>query len=144
MVRFFGWLGKFHILVIHFPIALLTAAAMAELVALFRGIQVPLTAVRLAVWLGAVAAMVAVPLGWLHADVGGLGGSTGSVLALHRWLGTITGLWSLGVFLVSERDSYRGRRSVLFRMVLAGGAALVIVTAHLGGTMVHGDQFFEL
>src|SRR5207237_987225 len=34
--RLFGWLGKFHILLIHFPIALLIAAAFGELLSAWR------------------------------------------------------------------------------------------------------------
>jgi hypothetical protein len=41
-----AWLGKFHVLVVHFPIALLIVAASGELWSLYRGIRHPLSAVR--------------------------------------------------------------------------------------------------
>jgi hypothetical protein len=138
-----GWVGKFHILVIHFPIALLMAAALGELLAVRRGSQVPTPAVRFAVLLGAAGAVAAVPLGWLHADLGGHGSASGGILGLHRWLGTLAGLWALGIVLVSERDSRRGERSILFRLLLWSGTLLVIGAAHFGGLLVHGDRFFD-
>jgi mono/diheme cytochrome c family protein len=99
--RLFAWIGRFHILVIHFPIALLAAAALAEASAAWRGSWVPAPAVRFCVLLGAAGALAAVALGWLHADVGGFGGSSTSILALHRWLGTTAGLWAATIALLS-------------------------------------------
>jgi uncharacterized membrane protein len=142
-MRFLGWLGRFHILVIHFPIALLTAAALTEVAGLVRGHHFPSAFVRMAILLGAGSAIVAVPLGWLHAAAGGFAGATGGTLVLHRWLGSVTGLWSVGLLLASELDSCRGERSVLFRILLWTGAVLTIATAHYGGLLVHGDQFFD-
>ncbi|HWY85960.1 MAG TPA: hypothetical protein VNX28_04505 [Gemmataceae bacterium] len=141
--RFFAWFGRFHILVIHFPIALLAAAALAEVGAAWRGSWVPAPVVRFCVLLGAAGALAAVALGWLHADVGGFGGTSTSILALHRWLGTTAGLWAATIALMSERDSWRRRRSTLFRVVLLTGTCLVAATAHFGGLMVHGSGFFD-
>ena len=139
----FGWLGRFHILVIHFPIALLAAAAFGEFIAALRGTSIPQSAVRFCVLLGAAGAVVAVALGWLHADIGGHGSAASGVLGLHRWLGTIAGLCAVAIALVSERDWQRGRRSVLFPVLLWSGTLLVAATAHFGGLMVHGDHFFD-
>jgi hypothetical protein len=141
-MQLLGWLGKFHILVIHFPIALLMAAALGELVAVRWRSQVPLPAVRFAVLLGAAGAVAAVVLGWLHADVGGHGSASSGLLGLHRWLGTLAGFWALGTLWCSERDSWRGERSVLFRVLLWSGTLLVIGAAHFGGLLVHGVEFF--
>jgi mono/diheme cytochrome c family protein len=140
--RLLRWLGRFHILVIHFPIALLMAAAVAEAWRCWRRRWLPWSAVRFCVLLGAAGAVCAAALGWLHADVGGYGHSSPSLLTLHRWLGTTAAAWSLGVALLSEWDTHRGRRSWAFRAALVIGAALVGVTAHFGGGMVHGEDFF--
>src|SRR5206468_7549005 len=95
--RLFAWLGRFHILVIHFPIALLAAAALAEAIAAWRGSWTPPPAVRFCVLLGATAALAAVALGWLHADVGGFGSASTMPLRLHRWLGTTAGLGATAI-----------------------------------------------
>jgi mono/diheme cytochrome c family protein len=138
-----GWLGRFHILVIHFPIALLAAAALAEAIAAWRGTWKPQPTVRFCVLVGAAGAGAAVALGWLHADIGGHGSASGGILALHRWVGTTAGIWAIAMVLLSERDNRRGRRTVLFRILCWSGAMLVVATAHLGGLMVHGRSFFD-
>jgi hypothetical protein len=138
--RLLRWLGKFHVLVVHFPIALLLAAALAELgVACRLGPSLG-AAARFCVLLGAAGAVAAVALGWLHSP-GGAGAS--SVLGLHRWFGTAAGVWAVGVAVLSEVDAQRGRRSALYRPLLWAGALLIGVTAHLGGTLVHGAKFFD-
>jgi hypothetical protein len=83
----------------------------------------------------------AVPLGWLHADFGGFG--AGPTLRLHRWVGTAASVCAVLGALLSEWDVRRGRRSLLFRVLLGAGAVLVGVAGHLGGTLVHGEDFFD-
>jgi uncharacterized membrane protein len=138
-----GWVGRFHILVIHFPIALLAAAALGECIAVARRTRRPQQAVRFCVLLGAGGAVMAAGLGWLHADIGGYGGASTGILALHRWLGTTAALGAIGVALASEWDHRRGQSSVLFRLLLWSGTTLVVATAHFGGLMVHGHNFFD-
>jgi uncharacterized membrane protein len=140
--RLLAWLGKFHVLVIHFPIALLVTAAASELGCAWLGSQRPSPVVRVCALLGAAAAGIAVVLGWLHADMGGLGGGSEMLLA-HRWLGTAAGLWAVALVLWSELESRRGRRSWPFRIYLCLGALLVGATAHVGGILVHGEQFLD-
>jgi mono/diheme cytochrome c family protein len=139
MTRLFAWFGRFHVLVIHFPIALLAAAAIAA----WRCSWTPSPVVRFCVLLGAASAMVAVGLGWLHADVGGFGGAS-NILAVHRWLGTFAGLGAAALAVVSERENRRSQRSVSFRIALWTAACVIAATAHFGGLMVHGNSFFDL
>jgi uncharacterized membrane protein len=143
MTRIFAWFGRFHVLVIHFPIALLAAAAFAEAIAALRGSRIPSPAVRFCVFLGAASALAAVALGWLHADVGGFGGAS-NILSIHRWLGTFAGLGATALAVVSERESRRGRRSVSFRIALWTATCAVGATAHFGRLMVHGNGFLDL
>jgi uncharacterized membrane protein/mono/diheme cytochrome c family protein len=142
-IRLFPWLGRFHVLVIHFPIALLLAAAFGELITVLRGDQAMRPAVRICVLLGATGALAAAALGWLHADVGGHGSAAGGILRLHRWLGTSASLVAVAIALACEWDHRRGRRSLLFRILLFSGAALTALTGHFGGLMVHGHAFLD-
>jgi uncharacterized membrane protein len=143
VTRLFGWLGRFHILVLHFPIALLIAAAVAELWGAWRGDCSLETVVRFCVLLGAASAVAAVALGWLHADFGGYGAGLPYELDLHRWLGTAAGLWAVGTAVLCEKDARRHQRSGLFRIAVLTGAILVSAAGHFGGTLVHGDGFFD-
>jgi mono/diheme cytochrome c family protein len=141
--RILRWLGKFHILVIHFPIALLLAAAVGEAWRMGWRLGSPWPAVRFCVLLGAAGAVAAAVLGWFHADWGGYGAGSPEILGLHRWLGTAAALWAVGIALLSERDTCLGRRSLTFRMMLLLGTLLMGAVGHLGGTLVHGEEFFN-
>jgi uncharacterized membrane protein/mono/diheme cytochrome c family protein len=143
LARILAWLGRFHILVIHFPIALLATAALVEMIAALRGSRGAESTVRICVLFGTAGAVAAVALGWLHADYGAYGSSSSDTLRLHRWLGTSAGLWSIAMAVLSERDSRRGERSMLFRVLLWIGAILVAIAAHFGGQLVHGSNFFD-
>ena len=141
LTRLLRWLGKFHVTVIHFPIALLLTAAAGEFWCLLRCRREPWPPIRLAIFLGAAAAVVAAALGWLLADVAGYGVGSPQLLALHRWAGTGAAAWSVGVALLSEWDARRGRRGWACRVALWLGAALIGSAAHFGGGLVHGEDF---
>jgi uncharacterized membrane protein len=140
--RLLRWIGKFHLLIVHFPIALLVAAAAGEFWCLARRIRTPTPAVRFAVLLGAAAALPAAVLGWLYA-LDGAGASAPNVLALHRWIGTATALWAVVTAVCSELDARRGCRSWHVRILLFGAALFVGLSAHFGGILVHGEDFFD-
>jgi uncharacterized membrane protein len=137
-----GQLGSLHVVVVHFPIALLIAAAVGELWYLGRGGRMPAPAVRFCVLLGAASALAAVALGWLHASQGH-GADMPLTLGLHRWTGTVAALWAIGTALFSEWDEHRGVRSQWFRAWLLFGALLVATAGHLGGVLVHGENFLS-
>jgi uncharacterized membrane protein/mono/diheme cytochrome c family protein len=141
--RLFAWIGRFHILVVHFPIALMLAAGLGEFWSLVRRHPRPRSAVRFCVLLGAISAVAAAGLGWLHADVGGYGRSAARDLLLHRWLGTLAAVLALDAALLSERDFRRGRRGFLFLLLLLVSVALTAAAGHFGGLLVHGDRFFD-
>jgi mono/diheme cytochrome c family protein/uncharacterized membrane protein len=135
-------LGPFHLVVVHFPIALFIAAAIAELWYALRGSHIPMPAVRFCVLLGAASAVIAASLGWIHAGHGHGAGSW-QLLRLHRWIGTATAAWGVGTALFSEWDQQRGVRSQWFRVWLFMAALLVAVEGHFGGMLVHGDDFLS-
>lgn len=138
-----AWLGKFHVLVVHFPIALLVVAASGELWSLYRGIRYPLSAVRFCVLFAAAGGTAGTIFGWLHAAFSGYAASSSQALALHRWTGTTAGALAVCVAVLSEMDARRGMRSTLFRIVLFLAALLVSIAGHLGGTLVYGDRYFN-
>lgn len=141
--RLLGCLGKFHILTLHFPIALFLAAAVGELWCLWWRIRDPWPPVRFCVLLGAAGSALVVPLGWLHADFGGYGAGSPALLGLHRWIGTLGGCSAVVAAVASEIDAHRGRRCLLFRLVLFAAALLIGAAGHFGGSLVHGEDFFS-
>jgi uncharacterized membrane protein/mono/diheme cytochrome c family protein len=136
-------LGKLHVLVIHFPIALLMVAVFAEVCSVWCRVAVPASLVRFCIRLGAMSAVSAAALGWLHAAFAASGASSPERLAFHRWIGTAAALWATGLVIVCETEARAGVRRRHSRILLVVGALLVGVAAHLGGTLVYGEHYFD-
>jgi uncharacterized membrane protein len=135
-------IGKFHPLLVHFPIALVLAAAAAELVV----IAAPRTAwrlvavanIRAAAALGVVTAIT----GWLLASSPLVDPSTS--LQWHRWLGLAGAAGAIGAALLSTRLNESSRHPAFaYRLTLFVTALLVAITGHLGGTLVWGAGFLR-
>lgn len=135
--------GKLHVLVIHFPIALIAAAAGMESWWILRRRRGTSPVVRFCVYFGAAGAAIAAVLGWLHAPFSGYESSAAGALLLHRWLGVAAAAGAMVVAGLSGLDELRGRRSLIFRAALFATALLIGITGHLGGTLVYGDDFFR-
>jgi len=136
-VRLAAWLGKFHPPAVNFPIAMISGAALAELLLIATGRSFFANAGRFCLWVGCVGAVAAALLGWLFGGFHLVDDSW--ILTTHRWLGTSTALWSVLVLALGERAFRRAessRRS--FRVVLFSGAALVVVTGFFGGSLIYG------
>jgi mono/diheme cytochrome c family protein/uncharacterized membrane protein len=136
------WLGRFHIPVVHFPVALVLAAMAGEAWFWWLGSKEPQPAVRFCIVLAAPAAVAAAILGWLLAW-DGYGAGAPQILLLHRWIGTAAALCVLAIFYLSEKDSRLGSRTTLFRATLLIGGLLIGLSGHLGGTLVHGGGFYN-
>lgn len=135
-----AWLGKFHPPVTHFPIALLVAAAFAELLFMRTGKLQFDHAARFSVWLGAGAALAAAPLGWFFAGFQFVDDDW--VQTAHRWFGTATALWSGGLLIVLKQLTQAGGSRGRFRLVLFAGTALVSITGFLGGSLLYGINHY--
>jgi uncharacterized membrane protein/mono/diheme cytochrome c family protein len=140
--RIVRWLGKFHLLLLHFPIALVLAAGIGEIWSLWRRNPTPSESVRFCLLVGALAAIPTASLGWLHAAAGN-GASSPQLLLVHRWLGTTTAVWIIIVAVYSERDARRGVRSRGVRLLLVSGVLITALTAFFGGRLAHGGDFFN-
>ena len=130
--------GEMHPAFVHFPIALILAAALAEALALTTRRPMFAHAARYSVVIAALGAIAAVPAGWIAGavDYGTLAGT----LATHRWLGIVAGIVIIGTAVLSEaaHRRNRGRLLLCYRIALVAGAFLVVLTAYFGGKLVHG------
>jgi mono/diheme cytochrome c family protein len=133
-------LGRLHLLLLHFPIALLFVAAAGECWSACRGSGVSPT-MRSCLCLGALSTPPTVLLGWLY-SLDGPGAGASGILELHRWLGTTAGLWVLAAALFSEVSIRRGKRNWLVRGLVLVSGLLVALAAHFGGILTHGADFF--
>ncbi len=143
--RTLEWVGKFHLLVLHFPIALIVVASLLEVYSFWpKGLALVSLrdCIRLCVYAAAVFAVPTVVLGWLHA-MGGYGVGQPGTLLLHRWIGTAAGAMIVLTAVLSELDARTGRREHHTRIAIFTAALVTAIGAHFGGTLVHGQGFLD-
>jgi uncharacterized membrane protein len=134
-------IGRFHPLLVHFPIALILIAAIAELVAVTTRFPEWHTVAVANVRAGAAFAVVAAGAGWLLATSRIVEASLG--LEWHRWLGVMAALATV-VAAVTTRDIDRPSGPLwLYRIALFSAAALVAVAGHFGAVLVWGADFLR-
>jgi uncharacterized membrane protein len=137
-----SFIGKFHPLLVHFPIALVLAAAAAELGVIATPYKawraVAVANIRAAAAMGVVAATT----GWLFALSPSVDPTT--PLEWHRWLGMAAAAGAIGAALVSfGLHAPSSRPAFVYRLTLFVTAILVAITGHLGGTLVWGAGFLR-
>jgi len=135
-------IGRLHLLLIHFPIALVLAATAAEgaatITADVRWRTVAVHNLRAA----AVLALMATIAGWRLALEPSM--ATSPLLEWHRWLGTIaTGVTVAAALATSALFSRSAVDVWIYRIALFAAGALVPVAAHLGGLLVWGADFLR-
>ena len=138
--RALRWVGRFHPVSTHFPVALMFVAVFAEGIAWWTRRESWLQTVRFLVILAALGAVAAAVLGWVNASFTSYVGQSAAILQWHRWLGTGTALWSavcagLSVVTKCEEGSSERQR---FRGALLLGAALVGIAGFLGSALIYG------
>ncbi len=146
-----AWLrlaARIHPLAVHFPIALLLAAALFELlhatVAFLRSRPPSIAPVTLAcLSLAVVGAGAAVASGWINADVEPHGRSIESLIESHRWLAIASAGAALSAWALAMASRAAPTRTLVgaARTMILVGAILVAFTAHLGGSIVFGETY---
>ena len=137
-----AFVGRLHPLLIHFPIALVIAAALAEGAAIVTADEGWRTVAVENVRAGAVFALLATVAGWRLALAPEM--EVSPLLEWHRWLGTVAAGAALAAALatrgVRRRSALGGR---IYRIALFTAGALVAVTGHVGGLLVWGANFLH-
>jgi uncharacterized membrane protein len=136
--------GRFHPVVVHFPIALLLAGLAAEACYIVSRRTWFSNAARFSVLAGAVGAVIAALLGWANAAFTQYSGETANTLTWHRWLGVgtvIIAVAAAGLSEASRRKSTTALRR-LYLAALIAAALLVGITGHFGGRLVFGPDYF--
>ncbi len=133
--------GRFHPLLVHFPIAFVLLAAGAELAGIVTRQETWHTLARATLRAGALTALGAAAAGWMFASEAGAG--TSVALEWHRWLAIVaTGGAILAALVTVARASTVGRWC--YRVLLFASAAGVAIAAHIGAALVWGDNFLHL
>lgn len=139
--RLWIFVGVFHPMVVHFPIALLTLAAMVELARGMKLVSVSRDVTWVCLLLGAATAIVAAVLGWANATYM----SETTTLATHRWIGISVTALAVVLAGVTTWQRYRmqltpGRLYLAAILLLAGGVGF---TGHQGGKLVYGEDYLD-
>jgi uncharacterized membrane protein len=134
--------GRLHPLLVHFPIALVLIAAVAEAAATIGGDGRWHTVAVANVRAGAVFAVVAAVAGWRLALAPGV--EPNAILEWHRWLGTIgAGATLAAAIATSGADGRSSMELWIYRIALFCAASLVAVTGHFGALLVWGADFLR-
>jgi uncharacterized membrane protein len=131
------FIGRFHPLIVHFPIALLVVAAIIEVVSSrFQRLKQLSLALPFILILGTATALISVIMGWLIANDRGY---DDDILFWHRWSGVTILLFSIFLTLVVFkviRISSTIQTSLFIVLFL-----LISVAGHLGGSLTHGENY---
>jgi uncharacterized membrane protein len=143
--RAIRWIGRFHPVSTHFPVALMYVAVLAEGFAWWTRRETWMQTIRFLVVLGALGAVAAASLGWINAGFTNYVGSSATILKYHRWLGTFTAGWTVlcaGLAVANEcREGSADRRR--FRGALMVGGLLVGVSGFLGSALIFGLDHYS-
>jgi uncharacterized membrane protein len=133
--------GRLHPLLVHFPIALLLVAALAEIISLTARLPgwhlVAVANVRA----GAAFAVASAAAGWLLASSRVV--EVSPTLEWHRWLGLAATVTAVATAVATVSVDERPRRQWRYRIALAGTAALVAAAGHFGAVLVWGADFLR-
>ncbi len=134
-----GIVARLHVLVVHFPIALILVAVLAQVLAMRPGREEFAVAARYCLWMGALGAMASIVSGWGAGEAW-----SAERMFAHRWLGMAAAVTALVAAVVSAAEARgRARRSLLVVLMMLA-ATLVVLAGHQGGLLVHGADYFGL
>jgi uncharacterized membrane protein len=135
-------IGRFHPLVVHFPIGILFVAFFFELISRWKSYENLRPAVQPALLIGVISAIISVITGLYLSDEGGY---EDDLLERHKWLGIATAGLSVIVYGL-RRGSHRlfreeRRKSITDLISLITLIVFVSLTGHFGGSMTHGADY---
>jgi uncharacterized membrane protein len=130
--------GRFHPLILHFPIVLIILALLFEVASRFYRMKVGEYTVMIVLLAAGVSALVSVAAGFfLFAS----GDYSGELMDQHFWAGSVTGafiFFTIGFFFLHRRSA---RYYYLYFAGLLFSNAAVGYASHLGGSITHGTDY---
>jgi len=130
------FIGRFHPLIVHFPIGILLLALFLK----WRQSKSPSEqlgrAISYSFFLGALSAVVAAFLGW---KLAGGGGYNDDAIFWHRWTGVGVAVVAVVLWWFHRPDKHLDKRINLGLSVAM--AVLLTVAGHLGGNITHGEGY---
>lgn len=130
------FIGRFHPLAVHFPIALILLVPILELAGLNDRLSYLSLSAGFVLGLATLGATVAATLGWCLARSGGY---SGPLLTQHMWGGISLAAACWLCWMLRARASERGA-GLIYAVALAIGVALVAWTGYRGGQVSQGKD----
>jgi uncharacterized membrane protein len=130
----FQFIGRFHPLLVHFPIAFFLLVPILEIVGRSARFAYLRLSVSFVLALATVGATIAAILGWC---LGRSGGYSGRLITQHMWGGVVLCVVCWGCWLLSTRLRELGRT---YAIALALGAGLVAWTGYRGAQLSLGPN----
>ena len=132
--------GRAHVMVVHFPVALLMVLALIEVLRWRRKEGSMDQSVAIIAVIAAVSSILAIVQGWMLAGPNVGNSEDAQILELHRWLGISTGVFACASALVALRRQLGDSSGLtkLYRALVIPGAILVSLTGHYGGAVARG------
>jgi len=127
--------GGFHLLTIHFPIALIFLIPALELAARSRRFPGLRASIEPLLALAVFSALTSAILGWFLARSGG---SAGPLVVQHMWAGFLVSLCCWGCWMLRGRFAVR-RFRIAYLSCLAVTVILIAFTGYRGGQLSHGE-----
>lgn len=132
-----GFLGALHPGVVHFPIALLSVAALFEILQILRRRKEPAPGTPALAYLAAAAAVPASLFGFMLQDYEG---AEGRLVDLHQWLGVASTIVAVFAALFAIKAKTSPACLAGLRVGLIVGSGLVLATGYVGGELVFGEN----
>ncbi len=139
-------IGRLHPVLVHFPVALILTAFVAEMVFVARRDERLSTAARVMIHVGAWVGAAAALAGFVRADAIVIAPDVQHAFAVHRIAGIAVPVLAFlaAAFADGVRRSGQIWELFVYRIVLALAAAAVVIAGYHGGELVYGAGFFSL
>ena len=139
------FLGRFHPTLLHLPVALLLLALLLEVIRLPGLVRAapsfPAIVLDSVLWLAALSGFAAAVAGWLLSHEGGY---DARLLDRHLWSGVATAIGAFVCVVLRSLAIARPDQAVLQRLataVVLATCGTMIVAAHAGGSLTHGEDY---
>lgn len=130
---FFHFIGRFHVLIVHFPIGLIVIAALMEVLSYFTAFSHLSRTQPFMLWLSFLSSIAATVVGFLLMSAEGF---SGRAMSLHLYFGLAVVVLALAALVLS----LIGKR--FFSGLAIGAAAFsTLASGHFGGAMVHEPDY---